>query len=76
MKPLLVVAAGSGVESPKMQLCKESILGPEGIGLYATSDLLYQIIETKISSKEHPILALIILKRGGKIFKGYLFVKN
>lgn len=64
----LLVAAGSGAESPKLQLCKESIVGPEGTGLYVTSDLLYQDIETKINSKEHPILASINLKRGGKIF--------
>eukprot|EP00069_Balaena_mysticetus_P009999 bmy_20473T0 len=44
-----------------------SILGPQGTGLYATSDLLYQVTETKISSKEHPIPGSINLKRRGHI---------
>lgn len=48
------VAAGSGAESPKIQLCKESVLSPQGAGLYVTSDLLYQVTETEIISEEHP----------------------
>ena len=62
-------AAGSGVESSKIQLCKESILCPQGTWLHVTFDLLYQVIKTKISSKEHPLPTSTNLKRGGKIFK-------
>lgn len=54
------------------QLTYDSVLrkrlGPGEAGLYITSDLLYQVIETQISSREHSILASISLKRGGKIF--------
>lgn len=69
IRKVLSRAAGSGVESSKMQLCKESILCPQGTWLYVTFDLLYQVTKTKISSKEHPIPASTNLKRGGKIFK-------
>ena len=62
-------AAGSGVESSKIQLRKESILCPQGTRLYVTFDLLYQVIKTEISSKEHPIPTSTNLKRGGKILK-------